>query len=154
MSVQKKQKPRYSGKKKRHRIKTQIVTNRKTNEIIAIAQAEGSVHDFRLYKESIGSQVADDIKIQGDSGYQGIDKFHKNSEVPKKKTKNQPLTAAEKAENRRLARERIAIENINAKIKVFKIFANKYRNRRKRHGLRMSLICGVYNYELNCLEKM
>ena len=74
---------------------------------------EGSVHDFRLYKESIGSQVAGKIKIQADSGYQGIDKFHKNSEVPKKKTKSQPLTETEKAENRRIARERIAIENIN-----------------------------------------
>jgi hypothetical protein len=154
LNVPKKQKQWYSGKKKRHTIKTQIIANSKTNEIIAIAQAEGSVHDFKLYKESIGSQVADNIKIQADSGYQGINKFHKNSEVPKKKRKNQPLTDAEKAENQRIARERITIENINAKIKVFKIFANKYRNRRKRHGLRMSLVCGVYNYELNGRKKM
>jgi hypothetical protein len=47
--------------------------------------------------------------------------------------------------NRRIARERILIENINAKVKVFKIFANKYRNRRKRFSLRMSLICAIVN---------
>jgi hypothetical protein len=35
-------------------------------------------------------------------------------------------------ENGGISRERILIENINAKIKVFKITANKYRNRRKR----------------------
>jgi len=74
-------------------------------------------------------------------------KLHKNSETPKKKPKGGKLTADEKAENRRISRERILIENINAKIKVFKITANKYRNRRKRYGLRMSLICGIINFE-------
>ena len=75
-------------------------------------------------------------------------KLHKNSETPKKKPKGGELTAEEKTENRRISRDRILIENINAKIKVFKITANKYRNRRKRFALRMSLICGILNYEL------
>ena len=42
-----------------------------------------------------------------------------------------------KKENRRISRERILIENINAKIKVFKIMKYPYRNRRKRHLLRL-----------------
>ena len=74
-------------------------------------------------------------------------KLHKNSETPKKKPKGGQLTTNEKAENRRISHERILIENINAKIKVFKITSNKYRNRRKRFGLRMSLICGLVNFE-------
>ena len=122
-----------------------MIVNRKTGEIICTAHAEGSAHDFRLYEESIGGAVSDEIKIQGDSGYQGILKLHKNSETPKKKPKGGELTDEEKAENRRISRERILIENINAKIKVFKITANRYRNRRKRYGLRMSLICGIIN---------
>ena len=91
--------------------------------------------------------MSDNVKVQGDSGYQGILKLHKNSETPKKKPKGRELTAEEKAENRRISRERILIENINAKIKVFKIMENRYRNRRKRYGLRMSLICGIINFE-------
>jgi len=86
--------------------------------------------------------------VRGDSGYQGILKLHKNSETPTKKPKGGELTAEEKAENRRISRDRILVENINAKIKVFKITAYKYRNRRKRFALRMSLICGILNYEL------
>jgi len=74
-------------------------------------------------------------------------KLHINSETPKKKPKGGELTAEEKEENRRISRERILIENINAKIKVFKITSNKYRNRRRRYGLRMSLICGIINFE-------
>ena len=124
-----------------------MIVNRKTSEIICTAHAEGSTHDFRLYEESIGGAVSDEIRIQGDSGYQGILKLHKNSETPKKKPKGGELTAEEKIENRRISRERILIENINAKIKVFKITANRYRNRRKRYALRMSLICGIINAE-------
>ncbi|MCL2199838.1 MAG: IS5/IS1182 family transposase, partial [Defluviitaleaceae bacterium] len=42
---------------------------------------------------------------------------------------------------------RILVENIIAKVKVFKITANTYRNRRKRFGLRMALIYGIINKE-------
>ena len=49
-----------------------------------------------------------------DNGYQGIAEYHANSVVPFKKGKNRPLTLEEKAFNRRLARERIAIVLDNA----------------------------------------
>jgi len=107
----------------------------------------GKTHDFKLFETSIGSGIRGDVLAQLDSGYQGILKFHANSETPKKKPKGGELTADEKAENKRLSQERILIENVNAKIKVFKIVANKYRNRRKRFGLRMALICGIINFE-------
>ncbi len=47
-----------------------------------------------------------------------------------------------------MSKERIFIEHINSHIKRFKLLSTRYRNKRKKHGLRMSLICGVYNYEL------
>jgi hypothetical protein len=83
----------------------------------------------------------------GDSGYQGILRLHKNSLIPKKKPKCGELSVGEKLENRCISRERIFVENVIAKFKVFKIVANKYRNRRKRFELRTSLICGILNYE-------
>jgi hypothetical protein len=92
--------------------------------------------------------VLDSIKEQADSGYQGIAELHKNSETPKKKPKGGELTAEEKIENQRISKERILIENINAKIKVFKIMKYPYRNRRKRHLLRLNLICGIINFEI------
>ena len=83
----------------------------------------------------------------GDSGFQGILEFHKNSETPKKKSKKYPLTKDERANNKRISQERILIENVIACLKVFKILAYRYRNRRKRFGLRMTLICGLFNFE-------
>jgi hypothetical protein len=121
--------------------------NKATLEVIAIAQAQGKSHDFKLYKDEFGSAVAEWVKLMGDSGFQGILDFHKNSETPKKKPKGGELTDEEKAENKRISQERIFIENVNACLKVFKILANKYRNRRRRFVLRMSLICGIYNFQ-------
>jgi hypothetical protein len=116
--------------------------------ILFVRQAVGSVHDFTLYKESIGSAVCSDVQIKVDSGYQGIAAFHANSTVPFKKGKNRPLTEEEKAFNRQLARERIAIEHVNREIKIFKIMSDRSRNRRRRHGLRINLICAIRNSEL------
>jgi uncharacterized protein YifE (UPF0438 family) len=116
--------------------------------ILFVRQAMGSVHDFTLYKESIGSAVNSDVKIKVDSGYQGIVGYHSNSEVPFKRGKNRPLTKEEKKFNRQLARERIAIEHVNREIKTFKIMSDRYRNRRRRHGLRMNLICAIRNSEI------
>jgi hypothetical protein len=123
------------------------VVNKSAEEIICVAEDCGKVHDFKLYKDTIGERILASIKEQMDSGYQGISALHANSETPKKKPKGRELTKEEKAENKRISRERILIENVNAKIKVFKILANKYRNRRKRHSLRTNLICGIINFE-------
>ena len=84
-----------------------------------------------------------------DTGYQGIQKIHTHAELPKKRTKKNLLTKEEKQNNRRLARERVGNENVIGMLKRFKIIADKYRNRRKRFGLRFNLIAGIYNWELN-----
>lgn len=125
-----------------------MIVNNQTHEIICTAHSEGRKHNFKLYEESFGCAVLDKIKALLDSGYQGVLKLHKNSETPKKKPRGGKLTPKEKAENKRLSRVRILVENIIAKVKVFKITANKYRNRRKRFGLRMALICGILNKEI------
>jgi len=109
---------------------------------------KGRVHDFKIYKNEVGERIQATTRVNGDSGFQGIDKYHKNSETPQKKSKKRPLTKEEKANNRRLARERILAEHINRKLKVFKILSQRYRNRRRRYGLRANLVCGLYNLEL------
>ena len=124
-----------------------MIVNKYTKEIICTAHADGKTHDFKLYEQSIGSAVADEIEVKGDSGYQGILRLHKNSETPKKKPRGGQLTPDEKERSEQLSSECMLVENIAAKVKVFKIVANKYRNRRKRFGLRMALVCGIINYE-------
>ncbi len=87
--------------------------------------------------------------VLADSGYQGLTKGHANRQTPTKKTKLHPLTAAQKARNRALSHQRILIENVL--VKVFRILRERYRNRRKRFGLRFNLIAAIYNLELTSI---
>ena len=83
-----------------------------------------------------------------DSRFQGINKFHKNSEITKKKTKKHPLADAEKFNNHKISSERVQNEHAIAFIKRFRIVFEKYRNRRKLFALRFNLISAICNYEL------
>ncbi len=116
-------------------------------EIICIAQAMGKTHDFRLFKDEFMG-IDELIQLLADSGYQGILELHANSNIPIKKPKNAELTAEQKRYNRELSKMRILIENVNRRIKRFKIMCDRYRNKRKRHGLRMTIICGLHNIDL------
>jgi IS5 family transposase len=124
--------------------------NQKTKKIICIAVEKGKVHDFRIWKES---QIAISKKAEllADKGYQGINKIHARSRTPIKKPRKKSLSKEQKKFNKQLARERIVVEHVHRKLKIFRILSSRYRNRRRRFGLRFSLIAGIYNYEL-CLS--
>lgn len=77
-----------------------------------------------------------------------MQKIHKNVELPHRKTKKNPLTTQKKRENKKLASQRIVVENVIGLLKRFKIIADRYRNRRKRFGMRFNLIAAIYNYQL------
>ena len=65
-----------------------------------------------------------------------------------KKTKKKPLSKEDKKKNRQLSSECALNENVIGMIKRFKIVSDRYRNRRKRFGLRFNLIAAIYNMEL------
>jgi len=109
--------------------------------------SNGKCHDFRVFKES-GVKICENIKVLTDTGYLGLQKIHSNTDMPKKKSKKHPLTDADKKQNRKLSSQRVLNEHAIGKIKRFKIISDKYRNRRKRFGLRFNLIAGIYNHEL------
>jgi IS5 family transposase len=100
-----------------------------------------------LFKES-KIRLHPNIALKADSGYQGIGKIHHKSEVPHKRSKKRPLTQEQKAYNRSVSAERVLVEHVIRKLKVFHLLAERYRNRRKRFGLRVNLIAGILNYEL------
>jgi hypothetical protein len=83
-----------------------------------------------------------------DSGYQGLQKLHANTEMPKKRSKKRPLSKEDKQENQAISSQRAINENVIGMLKRFKIISDRYRNRRKRFGLRFNLIAGIYNLEL------
>ena len=109
---------------------------------------QGRIHDFKLLALSL-VRVNAQTKAGVDSGYQGLQKVHANTAMPTKKPKNKDLTKEQKRANREQSRERIPVENVIGCIKRFRILSERYRCRRKRFGLRISLISGIYNYEID-----
>jgi hypothetical protein len=116
-------------------------------KIICVALGKGRKHDFRVLKES-KVRLHPDLMLKADSGYQGIGKLHENSDLPHKRSKKRPLTFEQKIYNRSISSDRVLVEHVIRKLKVFRILAERYRNRRKRFGLRGNLIAGIINYEL------
>jgi len=123
------------------------VVDKKSEQIICTAFANGKRHDFKLFKKS-KVYAKPKTQVDTDTGYLGIAKMHANSVLPRKKSKKKPLTKEDKAFNRAISSERALNEHAIGFIKRFKIVADRYRNRRKRFGLRFNLICGICNFEM------
>jgi hypothetical protein len=49
----------------------------------------------------------------------------------------------------KLSLQRVVNENVIGSLKIFKIINDRYRNRRKRFGLRFNLIAAIHNLELS-----
>ena len=83
-----------------------------------------------------------------DSGFQGIAKIHSNSQVSQRRWKGKPLSLEQKASNKAIAKKRVTAEHLIRRLKVFRIFKETYRHRRRRFSLRLHLIAALYNADL------
>jgi hypothetical protein len=130
----------------RHTQYSQLIIDPLRKQTLAAVFALGTLHDFTLFKQ-IRTVGAADNSCLGDSGFQGIQKLHANSCMPKQNSKHHPLEVDNQYYNRALARQRIAVEHVIRRLKVFRLLSERYRNRRKRWGFRFNLIAAIYNLE-------
>jgi hypothetical protein len=124
-----------------------VIVDKKSEQIICTNFANGKHHDFRLFKEST-IHLKPETRLDTDTGYQGIGKLRSNSVPSRKKSKKKPLTKEDKAFNHTISSERVLNEHVIGRIKRFHIVSDKYRNRRKRFGLRFNLISAITNMNL------
>jgi hypothetical protein len=73
-----------------------VIIERKNKKIVDVREAAGSVHDFKLFKDSIGESINETIGIDADLGYLGLEKPREKSRIPKKASKCHKLTTREK----------------------------------------------------------
>jgi len=141
----------YSGKKKRHTIKNQVVTARRTKppgpgkkprrlRIAAVSESfPGSVHDKKVYDRT-RAVCPPDARRTGDTAYLGTP-----LETPTRKPRGGELTAGQRERNRRVSRRRIVAEHGIGKMKVWRIASERYRNPVGRHTLIMKNVAGLHN---------
>jgi hypothetical protein len=124
------------------------VVNKAGRSVVRTSFANGKRRGFRLFKES-GVHVKPETILETGTGFTRIAKVHKNSAPPKKRSKKHPPADENKLRTRGFSGHRAVNEHVTGFVKRFKIVADRYRNRRKRFGLRFNLICGICNFELN-----
>jgi IS5 family transposase len=123
------------------------VVNGRTRRVLCTHLGRGPLHDFALYQRS-HLEPHESLEVLADSGYQGLQKLHAKSRTPRKKPRKGELTDEQKQSNRELASRRVVVEHVIRSLKIFRILAERYRNRRKRFSLRFNLVAGLYNFEL------
>jgi hypothetical protein len=123
-SLNDRQKRVYSGKKKRHTLKTQVVTD-VTGEVLEVTGGHrGPAADKKIYEASGVAQQFPAAVKQADLAYLGT----AGVETPHRKARGGELTAEQRAENRQLASVRVHVEHGIRRIKGFKIVRENYRH--------------------------
>lgn len=140
----------YSGKKKRHTVKNQLIVNPKTKRILSVsATVEGKLHDKKLMEKDPTIYYAPPkARGLGDLGYQGVREINPlvTFVTPIKKPPKQELSDPDKTTNKTLSAIRVRAEHSLAYLKHFAILTHPFRNRlEKAHQPFVNLAC-VYNF--------
>ncbi len=153
-----KRRTHYSGKKKRHTVKTQITVNADGLILHKTPHARGSRHDYALFKWR-HPRLPDNVCLGLDLGYDGVQNDYRgfNALVPfkrrspgrgKRGVKAVELSCEEKEFNRWLSGERVVVEHTVSRLKKFRIMAHEFRNRLRHYDVMTDIVCGLVNLRI------
>lgn len=142
----------YSGKKKRHTLKSQVCVNESTGEIVDIAASvAGPTADITLVEQSkLMDRVPEGVGVIGDLAYVGIDKLHKQGlgATPRRKPRGQERPAADIEYNRAFSRRRMPVEHTIGELRRYQSLNQTDRHHRKKHTERVQAVAGLVNRRL------
>ncbi|RME59685.1 transposase family protein, partial [Candidatus Parcubacteria bacterium] len=139
----------YSGKKKRHTVKNNVVVDEQAKICLLTPTCEGKKHDKKVSDEA-NIRLPEGSILYQDTGFQGFALEGVTIIQPKKKPRGKELTTEEKAYNREISRVRIRVEHAIAGVKRYRIVKDRNRNWKKGfRDLVMETCCGLHNFRLN-----
>jgi DDE superfamily endonuclease/Helix-turn-helix of DDE superfamily endonuclease len=144
----------YSGKKKAHTVKNNVITERGGKVVFLSDTYEGKKHDKKIadeerYKFPEGGTLWQDTGFQGFDPGEGV-----TVKQPKKKPRNGELTDTEKEENRGISKVRVEVEHQISGVKRCQIVMQKFRNRIDHYvDDVMETACGLHNFRLTHRQK-
>lgn len=135
----------YSGKQKRHTLKTQLVVNNHGSIKAVSKSVAGNIHDKKLYDQARNyvqgpGQRPLRVAQKADLGYLGS-----QCDLPIRKPRSRPLMLHETYFNKKHARGRIIVEHTICHLKKWHILADRYRNATGYYNLIFKNICGLRN---------
>jgi len=143
------QKTYYSGKKKQHTLKNNIVINAGCKIWFLTDTCEGKKHDKKVADEA-GYTFPEGSTLYQDTGFQGYRPEGVVVMQPTKKPRGGQLTDAEKSINQAISSIRIRVEHAIGGVKRYRIVKDKLRLWKQGVRDRLMLIaCGLHNFRLN-----
>lgn len=140
----------YSGRKKKHTLKTQIVVTKDTGKIVNVSKTvSGHTHDYELFKKT--NQPPSLSILYLDKGYQGIQKDYPQltTVLPIKGNRWHPLSIKDRRINIKRNRIRVKVEHSINRCKRFKLLSFTYRQHSiETYNARFKIIAGLVNLSL------
>jgi DDE superfamily endonuclease/Helix-turn-helix of DDE superfamily endonuclease len=141
------QKEYYSGKKKQHTFKGQVITLPSGKDLVDIEVGkQGKASDINIFREQ-QKKFNVEQKFTGDKGYQG----GMNIKTPQKKPKGKELTDPQKEANKEISSERIYVEHVIRLIKIFRAAKERFRMNKNKYEQVILTICGLVRLRLGAL---
>jgi hypothetical protein len=139
-----------SGKKKAHTLKSQVVVDEETGEILDVSSSvPGPTADITLLDQSgVLDDLPEGIGAIGDAGYQGIDKRHALGASPRKKPKGKPRPFEDKLYNTAFSSLRIIVENSIGRMRRYQSITQTDRHHRRYHTARVVAVAGLANRQI------
>lgn len=145
----------YSGKKKQHTLKSQIVINEETGAICDVAESvTGPTADIKLLEQSgVLERLPTGVGAGGDLAYVGIATLHPQGlgVTPRRKPRGKERPPDDIAFNRAFARRRIVVEHTIGRIRRYESLTQTDRDHRHHHTARVRAVSGLVNRQLRRL---
>lgn len=142
----------YSGKKKHHSVKNQIIVSPKSKRILAVSDTQkGTVHDKKLFEEDpLLLHLPENSVGLGDLGYIGTDGLNPRLKMvlPQKKPPGKELTDSQKQNNKAISSIRVRVEHPFSYMKHFNILSQRFRGRLTQQNLDLPIktLAAIYNF--------
>ena len=141
------QKKYYSGKQKRHTLKSQFIVLPKAEDIIDVVIGKpGPMSDIKICRQTL-SKFDSQQTFSGDKAYLGENQII----TPSKKPKNGELTENQIQENKALSSQRIFVEHLIRVVKVFKVVQERFRLHKSRYKSVLLTVCGLVRLRIGSL---
>lgn len=138
----------YSGKKKRHTVKNNLLSDPGNRVLYLSDTYAGSVHDKAVADEA-ALEFPEGTVLCQDLGYVGYAPENVTVVMPKKNHKNKPLSVLEQDINWLIGKARVQVEHVMAGVKRLKIVKEKIRLKNEQmRDLMMWVACGTHNLRI------
>jgi hypothetical protein len=139
----------YSGKKKRHTVKYNLISTLDCKIRFLSAMTEGKKHDKKLADEC-SYRLPPGSRLVQDTGFQGFTLAEVHILQPQKKPRGTALSAHDKFCNRWISRLRMRAEHAIGGVKRCRIAKDRLRNWKVCFREKVfAICCGLHNFRLN-----